>query len=152
MGLSAEQLHKKGSQPIQLVSLVTFLLSFIKPAYSVGPYGMLHVFPTLGPSGGGTEHVSAGTERLLGNLDCWDRVTRAPPSAAPLCPSLPFPPSSASPATVSSPPCGFSVTGTAGLLTPPPLAPRPDWLAAAFWGFASSSTLSNGLGAETLGL
>lgn len=37
---------------------------------SVGPYAILTVFPTLGPSGGGD--VSAGTERLLGNLGCWE--------------------------------------------------------------------------------
>lgn len=89
--------------------------------------------------------VEAETERLLGNCGCSDGATCAPASAAPV--------SCTSPVTVSSvllP--GSSGAVTAWILAPPPPAPFPDWSAAAFWGFAFSSALSNGLGPATLGL
>lgn len=137
---------RKGTHTIQLVFLLKYVLSFIKPAHPVGSYGKLHSSPTLGRSGGGIEHLRAGTDRLLGKCGCWDR-------AIPARASFLFPLSCATPATISPlPPCGFTGEGTAGLPTPPPLVPFPTWVAAAFWGFASSSTLSNGLGADTLGL
>lgn len=140
---------RKGTHTIQLVFLLTFLLSFIKPAHPVGSYGKLHFFPTLGGSGGRIEHVIAGTDRLLGKFGFWVMPARASPVST----SFLFPLSCATPATISPlPPCGFAGEGAAGLLTPPPLVPFPTWLAAAFRGFASSSTLSNGVGADTLGL
>lgn len=86
--------------------------------------------------------VGAETERLLGNSGCSDGATGSCGSDA-----------TASAAVASSlllP--GSSAGSSAWILAPPPSAPFPDWFAAAVWGFAFSTTFSNGLGAATLGL
>lgn len=89
--------------------------------------------------------MAAKTEGLLGSCGCSDGATRARASAAPA--------SCTSTAIVSSLLLPVSSGAAAAwILAPPSPAPLPDCLAAALWGFAFSSTVSNGLGAPTLGL
>lgn len=85
--------------------------------------------------------VEADTERLLGSCGCSAEAPRtsaasAPSTSAAIVSSLLLPGS-----------CGAAV---ARIRAAPPAASFPDCLAAAFWGSASSSTLSNGLGAPAL--
>lgn len=79
--------------------------------------------------------VEADAEGLLGGCGCSSGAPPTRASAAPVS-SLLWP--------------GSSGAAVARILAPPPAASLPDWLAAAFWGSASSSTLSNGLGAPAL--